>query len=113
MTDKADRLQPTALVRPYVLAPPADPGPLPDVLEPRSPSVVLVVGPHTAVDVTSNIGNTGVTGLTVTRGETSVTVALPPPTVDALRDALAEAAPSPYLPTAPAAPEPARGGDPR
>jgi hypothetical protein len=92
MSEFTGRDQSNALVLPYVLAyDPGDPGPVPEVVEPAPSSVVLVVGAHTSVDVTRNVGRTGLTGLTVTRGESSVTVALPPPTVAALRQALAEA----------------------
>jgi hypothetical protein len=98
MSKFAGRCHDNALVRPYVLsADPGDPGPLPAVVEPfPTTSVVLVVDGHTRLEVTADIGHTGLTGLTVVRGETGVTVALPPPTVDALRLALAQTTPGPY-----------------
>jgi hypothetical protein len=111
MSEFTGRDHDNALVRPYVLATDrGDPGPVPEVVEPHPTGVVLVVDGHTRLEVTSNIGHTGLTGLTVIRGETGVTVALPPPTVDALRLALAEATPIPYLPAARGIPESAEGG---
>lgn len=89
--------QGTSIIRPYVMggrvdgadAGPYDPGPVPTP-EPRPSTTVLPVGSHATVAVTTNIGYTGYTGLTVTRGETSVTVALP-------TLVLATATPVPYV----------------
>ncbi|MGH3680128.1 MAG: hypothetical protein ACRDT2_07735 [Natronosporangium sp.] len=100
-----------------------DPGPVPAVVEPETfgNATTIVVSPRAQVRVTADVGRTGLVGLTVeTAGGDSVTVALPPPCVDAVLEALAAAAPVPYLPplpqvqvfTAPAGPAgaPAGGG---
>ena len=102
MSDFTGRCHDNALVRSHVLAAdPGDPGPLPEVVEPYPrTSVVLVVSGHTRLEVTADVGHTGLTGLTVVRDETGVTVALPPPTVDALRLALAQTTPGLYPGTA-------------
>jgi hypothetical protein len=84
--------QPTApIVRPYVpparaATDPGDPGPIPP--HPRSSTTVLPVDQHVTLGVTRNVGYTGRTGLTVVKGETTMTVALPATTVHALRAAL-------------------------
>lgn len=59
----------------------------------------VVVSPRVQVRVTADVGRTGLTGLTVETGAgDSVTVALPPPCVDALLEALAAATPVSYVP---------------
>lgn len=107
--------QGTSLVRPYVLggrvagaagAPVHDPGPVPP--DPHPATITIPAGRSGSVGVTRNVGYTGRTGLTVTRGQTSVTVALPAEVVDALLVVLHADTGVPYEPTDPA--ELAEGG---
>jgi hypothetical protein len=106
--------QGTGIVRPYVLGgrvpgadgDPHDPGPVP-VAEPY-PSTTTVPAEAGAVSVTRNVGYTGRTGLTVSRGDSTVTVALDSRAVDALVWLLFADTPAPYQLANPPA-----GGDPR
>jgi hypothetical protein len=80
-----------------------DPGPVPPVVEPHPGRATLIpVSATGAVEITTNIGNTGRTGLTIVgRFGELTTVALDGPAVDALLEALAAHSPVPYVPTLP------------
>lgn len=77
-----------------------DPGPLPTVVEPQpAHSTTLVVGSQAAVAIVENIGGTGLTGLSVRRGETEVSLALPPASVEQVAEALLGTLPAALVPT--------------
>jgi hypothetical protein len=76
---------------------------------PAAPSNVIQVSPRSSVTVTPNVGNSGLTGLTVEVGLDNITVPLETVQVDELCHQLAIATPIPYRPTPAEAIDPAPG----